>query len=494
MRFKILRYILLLILTIILSSCTEEEDGLSIAMAQEPPSLDVMINTSISGREILTGNVFERLLSFEDGEIVPLLASSYELSDDSHTLRILLKENISFHDGTAFDAEDAVLSMNRWLSVSDAAQAIAGENIFHPEGDSIVISSASSLSLLPLLMATSAESAVVYKSEDIEKGDAVISSGIGTGPYRIAEYSLGEKIVLERYEDYHGDKPSLDKLSYYFVSDPVTRRLGLESGLYDFIDTVSSDDIPRLSEMDGVSLVGGVENGSIALLFNKKEGISGSLDFRKGVSLYIDRNDLMKACYGDYGYSIDSSYMESDSFWYADPSSDPFGKEDRESSEEYLSSFHGEKVRILTSNLTGLDRIAAVLSEELERAGFDTELIVLDWAAFLERRKNPGSWDIAITALTAVSLPLDKAFLSPSYPGWTDSDAFSLLEMIPEAESTEAALSLWHDAQIQYWEYIPSIVLGHYSTMHACSSSLTGIDVSSDGFSFLSAELSDREK
>ena len=479
-------------MTSFLFSCREGETGLSIAMAQEPPSFDVMVNTSISGREILVGNVFEKLLAYDEGEIVPLLAESYSSEDDGCTLRFRIRKGVLFHDGSPMTVSDAVASMNRWLSYSDAAEKIVKGSRFTVDGDDIVITSTSTLSLLPALIATSSESAVIFRASDIPSDGGIITSEIGTGPYKVLDYSLGEKISLGLFDEYHGEKPSISRLDYYFVSDPVTRRLGLESGTYDFIDTVSSDDIPVLSGREEVNVISGTENGSIALLFNKKNGISSSHDFRKGVSLLINRDELMKACYGEYGYNIDSSYMEKNGIWYVDPSSDPYGEENREKADTYLSEYKGQKVRILTSNLTGLDRIAVALFSQLRAYGIEAEITVLDWAAFLERRKDSDAWDIAVTALTAVSLPLDKAFLSSDYPGWTDSEEISaLLEEIASSESFRAASELWGKAQILCWDYIPAIVLGHYSTTHAVSSSIEGVKLSADGFDFRSAYISE---
>ena len=475
-------------MVIVLTSCRSENDGFSIAIAQEPPSLDVMVNTSISGREILVGNVFEKLFSYDGSNVIPLLASSYEFSEDSKTLRITIKDRVYFHDGSELDAEDVAASMNRWLRYSSAAVRITEESIFEAEGNSIVIRNDKPLTLLPLLIATASESAVIYRAEDIPE-DGIVNTTIGTGPYRIDDYRLGEKIVLIVNDEYYGTKPLIEKLSYYFVSDPVTRRSGLESGTYDFIDTVSSDDIPRLEKTAGIKLVGGAENGSIALLFNKREGISTALDFRKGVSFAINRDSLMKSCYGEYGYNIDSSYMERGTAWHSDSSLDPYGKENHKEADNLLSAFSGETVRILSSNLTGLDRIAVTLASQLEAKGLKAELVILDWAAFLERRKNPESWDIAITALTAVPLPLDKAFLSPDYPGWTDTDAYYILDDLVLAESDEIAENIWQEAQMEYWEYIPAIVLGHYSTTHAAKDNVRNIGITSNGFSFLSAEV-----
>ena len=88
--------IFLSIAMFILVSCSSghEPDALSVAVAQEPPSADLMVGASVSGRNILAGNVYERLLAYSDGKIVPVLASSYTLSDDGRDLSISIREDV----------------------------------------------------------------------------------------------------------------------------------------------------------------------------------------------------------------------------------------------------------------------------------------------------------------------------------------------------------------------------------------------------------------
>ena len=140
----------------------------------------------------------------------------------------------------------------------------------------ISIRASSSLALLPEMIATAPQCAVIMPEESVldTVSGGLVADATGTGPYRLEEWVSGSYILLSGNEDYWGSMPEISEIRYSFVPDPVTRRLGLESGLYDFIDTVSSDDIPQLSEKEGITLHQSGENGSIVLVFNKKEGIS----------------------------------------------------------------------------------------------------------------------------------------------------------------------------------------------------------------------------
>ena len=337
------------------------------------------------------------------------------------------------------------------------------------------------------MMATSPNPAIIFPESSLDNlsPNGLLLDAPGTGPYRISEYFSGSYILLELFDDYWREKPSIEEIRYNFVSDSVTRRLGLENGLYDFIDTVSSDDIPSLSQNENVELYQGEETGSIVLVMNKKAGISQSQDFRKAVSLIADRDALMKACYGDYGYSLHSDYMDSPGIWSVDSSLDPYGKINKEKGREYLSSsYDGSTVRILSSNLSNLDKIAIALSSELEEEGVKTDLVILDWAAFIEKRKDPEEWDIYISATSRVALPLEKNYLHSSSPGgFGDTASSALLAGLASCKTIDEAAERWEDVQIMLWDYIPVIVPGHYSTVYAASTSLQGIDFT-DGYHF----------
>ena len=386
--------LLILIACTLFVSCVAERDGsvLSVATAQEPPTLDVMVSSSVSGRNIAVGNVYERLLSIdEDGNIVPCLASAYELMDAGHTLVLTLQQDVHFHDGSVLTPEDVVSSLNRWLSVYSNARKITGESMFHADGNNIVIEASSSLALLPLMLASSPQAAVVLPASSVSSltDNGLVIDAPGTGPYVLAEWATGAYIELKAFDEYWGDKPEIDEIRYNFVSDPVTRRLGLESGQYDFIDMVSSDDVPSLEKNSSIELHKGGETGSIVIVFNKKEGISRDQDFRRAISLLIDREELMRSCYGDYGFSLHSDYMENGK-WSVDSSLDVYGREDEELATKFLdaSSYEGEGVRILSSNLSNIDKIAITLSSELEKEGINTEIIIMDWASFMEKRRD----------------------------------------------------------------------------------------------------------
>lgn len=500
--------VLLIILLCLLSSCVRKQDErtLVVAYSQEIPNLDVQKNTNRSLRDMLVGSVYEKLFVMDEEGIPHCeLASGYLFDKNNHVLDISLRENVRMHDGSILSLEDALASMNRWLdSYSQASDMVAGARFFIEDGV-LRIESKNNLSLFPYLIASSPQAAVIASKESLEENSfSLVSSVVGTGPYMLSSYESGVGLTLDRFQDYtpYGEggsglwgekKAYFDTIKYLIVPDPVTRRLGLETGEYDFINDVMSYDIPDLEKNENIRLLGGEETGSIALVFNKKSGLAKELWFRKAVALCVDHDALMRACYGNYGYNLHSDYMEDHQKLFS-VSGDPYCNSDADEARKLLemNGYGGEVVRILSSNNSNLDKIALALKGMLENIGMNAEVSILDWTGFLSERSNPGSFDIFISAFSSVPLPQMKLYLSSDYPGWfEDEKAKTYLAGLNEAEDIAEASMLWKEAQQHLWSVLPAIIPGHYITINASSSDIKGIIIQ-DGNHFWSAYREER--
>lgn len=491
-------------IVLLLVSCSErrEESGvINIALSQEPVTLDVMLSSNLSSRLIAGGNIYEKLLVLDgDGNIREELAESWELSNDNRTLSFTIRSGVLFHDGSVMTSEDAVSSMNRYLSLYSRAGEMTGEARFVVVDDyTISITSEKSLLFLPYLIASSPQEAIVMPAYLID-GIKEVQSVIGTGPYKLLSWKSGEKIELERFDDYSeygsesngrwGKKKARNKgLVYYFVPDSVIRVLSLERGQFDFINDVMASDYARLEKNDGITLFNQDESGSIALVYNKREGVMRDKNIRDAVSYALESNMLMAACYGGRGYNTSSSFMEtSQTEWNAEGES-KFKEENREKAEEILSEYETVKIRILTSNLSNLDKIAVAVKEELNRIGIDAEITALDWAGFIEKRKNSSEWDIYISAFTSVPLPQMKSYLSSTFPGWIDEEMeSSVFDELNNASSIEEARKIWKEKEEELWEYNGVYIPGHYYTVYASSSRIDNIIIQ-NGFYFWASSV-----
>ena len=234
-----------------------EAVNLDAADAIDGPSFDVVYN------------IHEGLVGLsETGEIVPVLATSWSLSDDRLSWTFNLREGVKFHDGTDFNADVVKFNFDR---VMDAANELANVKQWEPHIASVEVVDAFTVkintkkpygSLLSLL---ASDFGKLMNSPDAvaQHGDKYGRNPIGTGPFMFESWTPGVKLVLKKNPDYWGGAPAIGSVEYRPSPEGSARVLALESGDVDLINQVPAQDLARLRESDKY----GLSNRTISRLF-----------------------------------------------------------------------------------------------------------------------------------------------------------------------------------------------------------------------------------
>ena len=182
------------------------KDTLNIAVAQQAPSLDLHKNSSLIARQMMDGTCWEKLVTLNaNGEAVPELCESYEVSEDAKTITFILRKGVKFHDGSEMTADDVVASMNRWINAFSTASAMVGDARFEKVDDyTVKIAADKPILLFPCVIAGAAQPASITTAEACEKEDSngFMTEYIGTGPYKFVEWPQDQYVKLERFDDY----------------------------------------------------------------------------------------------------------------------------------------------------------------------------------------------------------------------------------------------------------------------------------------------------
>lgn len=493
---------------------TVSEDGsyketLHIAVTQQSPSLDLHKNSTLIARQMCDGTVWEKLVTLNgNAEAVPELCESYELSEDGKTLTFVLRKGVKFHDGSEMTAEDVVASMNRWIESFSSAKDMVGDARFAKVDDSTVqITTDKSLLLLPAMIAGAAQPASITTAACCENEDdnGFMKEYIGTGPYKFVEWKQDQYIKLERFDDYvpYGTEGAEDDgwasyktaptryLQFDIVPDQATETAGMEAGQYDCAFNISSDDYPRLEANPELNVYRS-QMGSVALVFNHKQGIASNQYFRTAVNAAIDCDEIMTACFGD-GYELGSCYMDAgQAFWNTDAGSELYNQKDPEKAKEILKEggYNGETFTILAATLNGMDNMAVALQSELQAVGINVELTIVDWATLIDYRNDPSLFDMYITSFAEVPVPSLKLYFGKDYPGWSDDEKLAQLfgEMTAATEMDDAKAK-WEELQAYSWDYLPIICPGHYLGIFAWDKDLEGVNMYSGGPKFWNAAV-----
>ena len=203
------------------------------------------------------------------GAMVPALATEWAVSaEDPNVWVFKLREGVTFHDGAAFDSEDAVFSFERAMTPdSDYKELLAsvkevkanGPYEFHIVTDGPNPIMPSNLTNLFILDKGWAEANNAVKVQDFEGGEETFAArnANGTGPYMLVSREPDTKTVLKAYDGYwgKGEFPmQVTEIIYTPIQNAATRVAALLSGEVDFIQDVPVQDLGRVADADGLDV------------------------------------------------------------------------------------------------------------------------------------------------------------------------------------------------------------------------------------------------
>ncbi|MEH7235890.1 ABC transporter substrate-binding protein [Bacillus sp. JJ1562] len=199
--------------------------------------------------------IFDTLIKFSpELEPEPGLAESWDFPDDK-TIVLTLREGVTFHDGTPFDAEAVKFNIERVNS--DDSKVVDFEKI---ESVEVVDEKTVKLNLSEpdssLLLAFSDRGGMMVSPTAIkESGDDFSQNPVGAGPYKMVKSVPNGEVIYEPYEDYWQEgKPYLDKMTIKIMADENTRINALKSGEVDYAHNISPENIPSLEKESEIVL------------------------------------------------------------------------------------------------------------------------------------------------------------------------------------------------------------------------------------------------
>ncbi|WP_172294546.1 ABC transporter substrate-binding protein [Pseudoruegeria sp. HB172150] len=225
-----------------------DDDTLRIAMAEEILNLDYNYTTKreyIILAQLTDATLFD--LDPETQEFNPSIATGYEWVDDM-TLDITLRDDVAFHDGSPLTAEDVAYSYN-WINNPDSESNASG--VVERWLDNAEVTSPTSVrfhlkSVYPLVLRDMANRIMIRKDGTYGEGadidrDAMASDLIATGPYKVVSFEPGTELVLERFDEFFGEAPAIQKIVVRNIPDVGTQQAELMSGGIDWMFKVPLD-------------------------------------------------------------------------------------------------------------------------------------------------------------------------------------------------------------------------------------------------------------
>ncbi len=271
-------------------------------------------------------NIYDCLVSIEvkdDGssEIVPALAESWEISDDALTYTFHLREGVTFHNGETLTADDVEYSFTRQLSTDGAvntdflAQVAGASELIEGSADTLAgfekiddktFTITLSEAYAGFLACLSTPGCSIYNAKATEAaGDQFgldPSLTVGTGPFKFAQWTINDQMILVRNEDYWKGPSALPGVLLKVVPDTETQRMMFENGQLDLIDMdYLPDAVDDFTNRFPDQIISGPRLGTTYFTMNQNIEPFNNVDVRKAVQMAIDRQAILDAMYGGRG-------------------------------------------------------------------------------------------------------------------------------------------------------------------------------------------------
>jgi peptide/nickel transport system substrate-binding protein len=306
------------------------------AGAADPTYLDpALVSDGESFR--VTTQIFEGLVGLKPGttNVIPKLATSWKNSGGGKIWTFQLRKGVKFHDGTQFNAAAVCFNFNRWYNFSGALQDPGAtfyyQSIFggyhHNESSSLNAplyksckakgNSTAVITLTrpngPFLPSLALQSFSMQSPKALKQYDAdsaTLSNGVfrptgsyafshptGTGPFKFAGWTVKEKVVLARNNQYWGPKSKLAQVIIRPIADNEARVQALQTGEVNGMDLLQPQDVPTVTGNSKLKVLNRPSFNVAYVGMNLSKPPTDNLQVRKAIAYGLDRQSVVNAFY-----------------------------------------------------------------------------------------------------------------------------------------------------------------------------------------------------
>lgn len=386
----------------------EDMDGtLIVGRGGDTVSLDAGTATDGESARVL-GEIVEPLIRLEGTSTkpIPWLAESWE-TEDSQTWTFHLREGVTFHDGTPFNAEAVKFNMDRWRDPENEFRLGRTFEYYQYEfGEGLAIEEVNVIDDLTLELVLSHPSSVLLNKLSLafsfginspaaiqEQGDTYgtpAGTSVGTGPFKFVEWVPDDHITVERNDDWWGPRPNLTRIIWRSIPDNSARFAELQAGTIHQADVAQTD--LALADADPnlhLYVQPSLSTGYIA--FQQCIEPFDKIEVRQAIAHAVNWAAIIPAFYGEYGELAGS--FQPPAILGSNPEIQPFAY-DPELAQELLTQaglpdgFTTDfwYIPVVRGYFPDSKAIGEAIAADLAKVGIIVNLVTEDWGAYLEDR------------------------------------------------------------------------------------------------------------
>lgn len=452
-------------------------ERLDMALSAAVSSLDPHYATAVQTDLSVISHLYSPLvIRNPDMTITGVLAESWEALDDN-TWRFTLHPDIAFPNGEALDAEAIKWNFDTLLDPDNNSRA----RLWYTPIEEIEVLSSSEFLIktqTPFPGLIEQLTMLFFMPPEWSQENDVAVSALGTGPYDIAEYVPGERLLLRAKEDYFGGTPEFDEVAIRMITEPSVRVSALLAGEVDIIVDVPPTDIERINASGVATADWGQSSRMMVLRFNNLvEPFLDNRTLRQALNHGIDRQLIIDAIY-EGNAVVSQCQMLSSMYSGFNPDLEPY-EYDPDRARQLIAESGIQMPATLDLEIP-LGRyllpqeIGQVLAAQLEELGFSINIREIEFASWSTAYTAGNMSQMAYMGQAWPSLDADGllGLYHPSNAGayWQDEIFGELIEKARATVDEEERTGYYAEATARMCEEAPVLFLFSQPLIYAVSS------------------------
>ncbi|SFG65343.1 peptide/nickel transport system substrate-binding protein [Desulfotomaculum arcticum] len=386
----------------------------------DSPVLDPAIATDGEAAKV-TINVFDTLVEYkpENTEVRPALAKEWSVSEDGLVWTFKLRDDVKFHDGTPFNADAVVYNFNRWMKKDNPLNN--GEckywmYMFNGYDEDSIVKSCEKTGdyevkitlrepSAPFIQNIAMFSFGIASPTALEKyGNDFFKNPVGTGPFKFVEWVPDDRIVLEKNNEYWGEKAKVDKAVFRSIPDNAARFLELQAGTIDMMDGINPDDVAAAKSNENFQIILRPSMNIGYLSLNMEKEPFDNLKVRQAISHAINKQAIIDAFFA--GLAKPAKNPMPPSLWgynddITDYEYDPAKAKALLAEAGFPDGFETTlwAMPVPRPYMQQPQKIAEAIQADLAAVGIKAEIVSYEWGQYLEKAEN-GEHDMVLLGWT----------------------------------------------------------------------------------------------
>lgn len=455
--------------------------AITVALSTVGNNLDPSVANQID-TETMMSHVYDKLIEVDENfALQPGVAVSWE-QPDATTYVFTIGDGFVFHNGEALEMEDVLYSVTRLENIAQTASLYAKMDSVSVEGNQLIITTKEADSGF---IRDLSEVPVVNKSYCEEAGEGYANAPIGTGPYTVAAYTPGEKVVLSAWADYPGGKPAIDTITFLAIEDDTTSYMALEAGDVDF-SGVASTDYERARANDSVIFYEGDTTTTAFVSMNTQAAPFDNEKVRLAMAYAYNKEGYL-AVKGSNFYTIDSMFPNMTEYYN---SSDYTITYDLAKAKALLeeAGYNESNPLSFQISLYNEDPVMQAYQADLASIGVKVEMVTQEFGVFLDNMCNmnfqmlTGSWgDTTGNPLTAAECYWSGSFGSQNISFYQNDRCDELYNIAKTSVDPDEVIAACHEIQDIAWQACPMFPTFGRTEAYAYDKGLSGVVINPSG-------------